>query len=346
MNTAHEESNALQAVSGSQVDAPRINAGALMMDIPTMESLMRVANLMASGKSTIPKHLQDNPADCMAVAMQSMQWGMNPFAVAQKTHLVGGTLGYEAQLVNAVVQESGAIAGRFHYEYKELIKGDAVECRVGAIIKGESGITWGEWLNSDKVTIKNSPLWKTNPKQQMGYLQVKNWARLHTPGAILGVYTPDEFETPAPRHMGAATVVQPTASPELIDAARAAADKGREVFGKYWKQVSASERGLLRDEVADLKRRTEAADKARTVDTPPARSQPKPQAAPTGQPDADGVIAPTKSFDDVMALLCAAASEDALYVASEWIEGIDDDAARALLNGKFDERLAQVRGAV
>jgi hypothetical protein len=35
--------------------------------------------------------------------MQAAQWGMNPFAVAQKTHVVNGTLGYEAQLVNAVV---------------------------------------------------------------------------------------------------------------------------------------------------------------------------------------------------------------------------------------------------
>ena len=39
---------------------------------------------------------------CMAVTLQALQWNMSPFAVAQKTHLVNGTLGYEAQLVNAV----------------------------------------------------------------------------------------------------------------------------------------------------------------------------------------------------------------------------------------------------
>jgi len=51
------------------------------------------------------------------------------------------------------------------------------------------------------VTTRNSPLWKTNPKQQLGYLQVKNWCRLFAPGAILGVYTPDELEpaTATPR---------------------------------------------------------------------------------------------------------------------------------------------------
>ena len=68
----------------------------------------------------------------MAIAMQAMSWGMNPFAVAQKTHIVSGRLGYEAQLVNAVVQQSNAIRGAFSYEFKG--EGQALECRVGAVV--------------------------------------------------------------------------------------------------------------------------------------------------------------------------------------------------------------------
>ncbi|WP_284257855.1 RecT family recombinase [Klebsiella pneumoniae] len=162
-----------------------------------MDRLVRFATLMADSKATVPAHLAGKPADCLAVTMQAAQWGMNPFAVAQKTHVVNGTLGYEAQLVNAVVQSSGAIKGRFHYEYRG--EGASLECRVGAIIRGEHDITWNEWLCISSITTKNSPLWKTNPKQQFGYLQVKNWARAHTPGAILGVYTPDELQEAQPR---------------------------------------------------------------------------------------------------------------------------------------------------
>lgn len=162
-----------------------------------MNQLVRFAELMAQSKATVPQHLAGKPADCLAVTMQAAQWGMNPFSVAQKTHVVNGTLGYEAQLVNAVVQSSGAIKGRFHYEYRG--EGASLECRVGAIIRGEQEITWNEWLCISSVTTKNSPLWKTNPKQQFGYLQVKNWARAHTPGAILGVYTPDELQEAVPR---------------------------------------------------------------------------------------------------------------------------------------------------
>jgi len=177
----------------------------LLMDFQKVRDMQALAEIMATAKVTVPQHLSGKPGDCLAVVMQSAQWGMNPFAVAQKTHVVNGTLGYEAQLVNAVVQASGAISGRFHYEYQG--EGANVACRVGAVIRGEKEITWNEFLSAATVTTKNSPLWKTNPKQQLGYLQVKNWARAYCPGAILGVYSDDELESMPVRDMGNAEVI-------------------------------------------------------------------------------------------------------------------------------------------
>ncbi len=180
------------AYINAPVDTAIAGTAATIFSPEGLNQLMKFAEVMAQSRVTVPAHLAGKPADCMAVAMQAAQWGMSPFAVAQKTNVVNGTLGYEAQLVNAVVQNSGAIKGRFHYEYRG--EGASLECRVGAVIRGEQEITWNEWLCISSITTKNSPLWKTNPKQQFGYLQVKNWARAHTPGAILGVYTPDELE--------------------------------------------------------------------------------------------------------------------------------------------------------
>lgn len=169
-----------------------MSAGSLLMDAGNFANLHSFAEVMAKSVATVPKHLAGNAGDCMAVTMQALQWGMNPYAVAQKTHIVSGTLGYEAQLVNAVLQATKAIKGAFKYEYNG--DGPTLSCRVGAVINGETSMTWGEWLQSAQVTTKNSPLWKTNPRQQLGYLQVKNWARAFCPGAILGVYTTDELE--------------------------------------------------------------------------------------------------------------------------------------------------------
>lgn len=170
-----------------------------------LQKLQAFAEVMAQGKATVPTHLSGKPADCLAIALQAAQWGMNPYAVAQKTHLVNGTLGYEAQLVNAVITSSTAVQGRFKYEYGgdwDKFKPGAANAsnergltvRVGAVLKGETEITWGEPLYMEYVTTRNSPLWKTAPKQQLAYLAVKYWARLYCPDVILGVYTPDEFE--------------------------------------------------------------------------------------------------------------------------------------------------------
>jgi len=203
-----------QPTTALDLPAANTTTSGLVLHADNMDSMMRAAEMMAAGRATVPKHLQGSPSDCMAVIMQAMQWNMNPFVVAQKTHLVNGQLGYEAQLVNAVVQSSGAITGRFHYEYKG--QGSELECRVGAVIAGESEITWGEWLKVSDVTIKNSPLWKTNPRQQMGYLQVKNWTRAYTPGALLGVYTSDELVDAQPRERD----ITPKTAAEFAQAAK------------------------------------------------------------------------------------------------------------------------------
>ncbi len=94
-----------------------ISASNAIFNVQALGQLTAFANLMADSQVTVPAHLAGKPADCMAIVMQAMQWGMNPYAVAQKTHTVNGVLGYEAQLVNAVIASSSAIHGRFHYRY-------------------------------------------------------------------------------------------------------------------------------------------------------------------------------------------------------------------------------------
>lgn len=231
----------MNIVTAEQQAPNTISASNAIFNVQALTQLQSVAGLMAQAAVTVPEHLRGNPADCMAIIMQAMQWGMNPYAVAQKTHLVNGVLGYEAQLVNAVISSSNAIAGRFHYEYdgdwskcatsreeivkkpakgggtydkKEMVRGwnsadeQGLSVRVGAVIRGESEITWGEPVFLSSVITRNSPLWVSNPKQQIAYLALKYWARLYCPAVVLGVYTPDEVEprtekeiNPAPKHV-------------------------------------------------------------------------------------------------------------------------------------------------
>ena len=210
-------------VTAEQQAPNTISASNAVFNVQALGQLTAFADLMAQSAVTVPKHLAGKPADCMAIVMQAMQWGMNPYAVAQKTHLVNGVLGYEAQLVNAVISSSSAIVGRFHYKYGgdwEKIAGKkdnrdelGLFIRVGAVLRGEEEITWGENIYLADITTRNSPLWKTAPKQQIAYLAVKYWARLYCPEVLLGVYSPDEVDlrtekeiNPAPQRVSLAEI--------------------------------------------------------------------------------------------------------------------------------------------
>lgn len=178
----------------------------LVLDPAAMQNMIAFSDFMSKAVITVPKHLQGNSGDCLAVTMQAMQWGMNPFAVAQKTHLVNGLLGYEAQLVNAVIIARAPIIGRPNFEwYGDWSKVDGKTCKASDIgvrtwvtVKGESTPRTLDISFAQVGSVRNSPLWTNDPKQQIAYLATKKLARLHFPDVILGVYTDDELQDHAP----------------------------------------------------------------------------------------------------------------------------------------------------
>ena len=318
------ESTALAPVA-TQEAQPSAQTFALILNESHMAQMFKFAEMMACGIATVPKHLQKNPADCLAVVMQATQWGMNPFAVAQKTHIVNGALGYEAQLVNAVLQSTHAIKGAFAYEYTGT---DAAPvCRVGAVIAGQQAITWGEWLSAATVTTKNSPLWKTNPKQQLGYLQVKNWARSYCPGAILGVYTSDELETPRNTHMGMAEVVPPASSTLPTWPADNFADRLPK-----WKQAMVE--GKTVDSVITfaLSKGALTDDQMAAIKALPAQimkeAEPRKPESRTGPP---------ASYAQVADAMRKAGDMDALNDAASLIMAVSDAAQAEELNAMYDK---------
>lgn len=378
--TTRTESMALaQMQQPAALPVGATSASALVLSGDSMDKMMRIADMMASGRSTIPQHLQKSPGDCMAVVMQSMTWGMNPFAVAQKTHIVNGTLGYEAQLVAAVINSSGAVADRFHFEWfgdwhKIVGKFKQVESRtktgddgkpkkfivpdwetkdeqglgvkVWATIKGESEPRVLELLMTQART-RNSTLWTEDPKQQIAYLAQKRWARLYAPDVILGVYTPDELENTIPRDMGMAEVVS-LWSKDQMTAGDEAAAKGAKAYVTFWKSLGTDLQQKLAGtkEHQDFKDQAQRADAARTVETTPAAKEATaPLTAATTTNESTGEIVTTVA--DVRKKLEDAKSEDALYVSMDWLDAVPEverEAARPELEALFNTRLAAIRG--
>ena len=191
--------NALTTPQNGQI--AHLTAFDIMMNPEIMDRFERIASVMASSKFAVPKHLQGNTGDCLAIIMQSAQWQMDPFAVAQKTHQINGVLGYEAQLVNAVITNRAPITGRLNFEwYGAWAKINGKEdkswdkgIKVWATLKGETSPREIDISMGQVGSVRNSPLWVSDPRQQLAYLAIKRWSRLYTPDVILGVYTPDEI---------------------------------------------------------------------------------------------------------------------------------------------------------
>lgn len=214
----NDETNVTEIQQSKELAELGASAPSLILNSNAFNQMHKLAELMASGKSTVPAHLH-NTGDCMAIIMQSMQWRMNPWAVAQKTHLVNGILGYEAQLVAAVINTSGLIKSRFTFNFFgpwekvigkfEIKRNDKGEYRVpgwkmadeegigvdvSAILKGETEPRILHLLLA-QARVRNSSLWTDDPKQQLAYLAQKKWARLYASDVIMGVYTADEIDT-------------------------------------------------------------------------------------------------------------------------------------------------------
>jgi hypothetical protein len=278
-----------------------ISSVSLVLSDEAMTRMMRIADLMASGKTTIPKHLQNSPGDCFAVCMQAMQWGMNPFAVAQKTHLVNGTLGYEAQLVIAVMNSSPALATRLNFAWSDNwvgVNGKSDKSaehwvEVLATIKGEPEPRVLRVSMAQVGDVRNSPNWVSDPRQQIAYLAAKRWGRLHAPDVILGVYTPDElqdgFDYGTGKPINAARVTGAQVAQKAADSARVerqerhsgivlqledvAKNYGSEALAESWGKLTKEDRKAIgTDELNRLKKL------AATDVTPEQEQQPETEA--------------------------------------------------------------------
>lgn len=156
-----------------------------------MVEVMEFAKCMAVADTAVPKHLRGNPGMCLAVCVQALEWRFSPFAVANKSYVVNDRIGYESQLVHAVIEQRAPIIGRLRHKF-EGEEGQR-RCIVTATLR-ETGETL-EYISPpfEKIQPKNSPLWKTKPDLQLYYNTSRDFCRAYFPDVLLGVYSQEEL---------------------------------------------------------------------------------------------------------------------------------------------------------
>lgn len=341
------------------------SASALLMVGDSMDRLERIAEMMFTGRATIPQHLRQSKGDCFAVVLQSMQWGMNPFAVAQKTHISqSGALGYEAQLISAALSASGALKEDPEYEFigdwnkvlgkveerksekggkyyvpsytKQDEAGLGVICR--ATLKGESKPRELMVMLS-QCYPRFSTQWATDPKQQICYVAVRKWGRLHKPGVLLGVYTPEELEQSGEKFMGPVDEVTP--EPKAFPAERFAKNLPE------WRKAIALGKATADSVIAKAKTigalTTEQEDAVRAPLTEAEQAIAKPAAQRATQQVTDvqpkgETAVPAPTFAEISDRLHKAADLDALHIAADLISTVEDQHQQAELTEFFEQR--------
>lgn len=185
-----EERQALTAIPAADLTSAPLRTSFMPQ---SMGEAMQLATIMA--RSTfVPQHCRGNEGNCLAIIMQAGRWGMDPFAVANKAYFTkdGAPPAFEAQLVNAVVNSSGALSGRLRIAFEG--EGERLRCTVSGFLRADPNDEKVRTQSIARITVRNSPLWKSDPEQQLGYYTTRAWARMHCPEVLLGVFTPDEIE--------------------------------------------------------------------------------------------------------------------------------------------------------
>lgn len=222
--------------------------GGALMQPTNGKELMDMANMMSASGQMVRDFYRGNPGDCAALIMICQPYGFNPFMVSWKTYKASKSadapVSFEGQLVNAMVNQSAPVRGRLKYTYEG--EGPERTCTVTGIDR-ETGDTI-EYTSPPikSIPIKNSPLWKADPDQQLGYYSARSWARRHFPELLLGVYTREEIESAPPRDvtpqpsgfaqkaMDARKQAQEAPAPDIEDAVEVEPTSGDDGQAGHW----------------------------------------------------------------------------------------------------------------
>ncbi len=184
------------AIDRAQAAAVTVSNVAGGVSFASALEVMEFAKLMAVSMQAVPKDFRNNPGLCLAVTFQAVEWRMSPFQVANKAYVVNDRLGFESQLIHAVIEARAPLKGRLRCEY--LGEGADMQCRVFATFNGEDSPHEYTSPKFSAIPTKNSPLWKSDPQQQLFYYASRSWARKWAPDVLLGIYSREEVEEMEP----------------------------------------------------------------------------------------------------------------------------------------------------
>ena len=194
------------------------------VNIANMAQAFEIAKAMAISGPCVPRYLRGNPGSCLYIIMRADRWGIDPFALAEKSYAVTNKgeerIAFESSVFRTVVE---ALAlGRDGLQHRFEGEGDDRVCIVWGTLRGQSvskelkssplGVRRPQ--KNEYGAVKGSPLWVTKPDVQQVYDTQRDWVRVYCPGVMLGAYSVDELQ-----EAGFEVVDKPSSSAPQVAAA-------------------------------------------------------------------------------------------------------------------------------
>jgi hypothetical protein len=176
---------------------PVQRAGAAPMDFAQM---VDYAKFMSTARGAVGQHLMNNVGACLAIMEIAKQFDMPAYAVARQSYFVNGRIAFMGQFVHALINKycplKEKLKWRYEGEWDRAKDPDQKAATLRIIVTGtfKDETEPREWESPmlKEIVVKNSPLWKTNPKHQLVYFGVRAWQTVNWPEGMLEVQTDDE----------------------------------------------------------------------------------------------------------------------------------------------------------
>lgn len=155
----------------------------------SLEDLNEGADILQAAGGFIDQKLRQDRGACVAVAYMAALHGTDLIGTGSQAYSVGGRLAFMSQYINALLQRH--LTGNPEYTFEGA--GATRQVRVVATPKGGKPLTYTS-PQMGQIKVKNSPLWITDPDQQLCYYGIRAWARRHKPDVLLGIYAVEELQ--------------------------------------------------------------------------------------------------------------------------------------------------------
>ena len=176
----------------------------MMLDTGKFEHLQRLAKLFCSS-TLIPEHFrgEENLGNCFIAIQMAVRLRVDPLMFMQKSYIVQGKPGMEAQLAIALVNSSGLFKDPIEYQVQcdvaddpfdpsYMVRAYAVRTSTGKRIDGP----WIDWkmVKAEGWFDKKGSKWQTMPAVMFMYRAATFFARTACPERLMGMSTVDELD--------------------------------------------------------------------------------------------------------------------------------------------------------